>query len=45
MLKPFTTDVGEPGVTIVPVPEINVHVPEPTAAVFPANVAEAEQMV
>jgi hypothetical protein len=43
--NPLTADVGDVGVTIVPVPEINVHVPVPVVGVFPANVVEAEQSV
>ena len=39
-----TPDVGDVGVVIVPAPLINVHVPVPTTAVLPANVAVVEQM-
>ena len=37
--KPVIPDVGEEGEVIVPAPEINVHIPLPATAVFPANVA------
>lgn len=37
--RPVSPEVGELGVVIVPVPEINVHNPVPTAGVFPARVA------
>ena len=43
--KPFTVEPGDAGETIVPVPEINVHTPAPTAGVFPAKVADEEQIV
>lgn len=36
--SPVTPDVGEEGVVMVAEPEITVHVPVPTAGVFPANV-------
>lgn len=35
--NPVTFDKGLVGVLIVPAPEINDHVPVPTAGVFPAN--------
>jgi len=38
-LKPVTPEVGEEGVVTTPVPAITVHVPVPTAGVFPASVA------
>jgi hypothetical protein len=38
--NPVIVDVGEEGVVMVPVPLTSVHVPDPTVAVFPANVAE-----
>ena len=41
--NPVTADEGEEGVVIVPAPLTNVHVPVPTAAVFPARVAEVLQ--
>ena len=37
--NPVTPDVGEEGVVIVPVPDVNVQVPVPTAGVLPAKVA------
>ena len=40
-----TDVVGDDGSLIVPVPEINVQIPVPTAGVFPAKVAVVEQMV
>jgi hypothetical protein len=43
--NPLTAEVGDVGVTIVPVPEINVHAPLPIVGVFPASEVEAEQMV
>ena len=44
-LKPVTPDVGDVGVVITPLPEINVHNPVPIAGVFPVNVAEVAQTV
>ena len=35
--KPLTVDVGDDGVIIVPVPEINVHVPFPIVGALPAS--------
>jgi hypothetical protein len=43
--RPVTVEVGEDGVVIVPVPEINVHVPVPITAALPAKVAVVEQTV
>ena len=49
MLTPtakFETElVGEPASPKVPEPEINVQIPVPMVAVFPAKVAVVEQMV
>ena len=36
-------DVGEDAVVIIPAPLINVHVPVPVAAIFPARVAVVPQ--
>jgi hypothetical protein len=44
-VKPVIPEEGEDGVVIFPLPEIFVHVPVPTVGVFPANVAELEQML
>ena len=41
--KFVTPDVGLFGEVIVPLPLTNVHVPVPTVAVFPANVAVVAQ--
>jgi hypothetical protein len=41
----LTVAAGDEGEIIVPVPEINVQTPVPTAGEFPANIAEAEQIV
>ena len=38
--SPVTPDVGDKGVVIVAVPDTNDHVPDPTAGVFPARVAD-----
>ena len=43
-LKPFTFDVADDGETIVPVPEIKVHVPDPIEGMFPASVTMEEQI-
>ena len=43
--NPFTADVGDDGVTIAPVPEINVHNPVPITGLFPANELDEEQIV
>ena len=43
--KPVTPELGEPGVVIVPEPLINVHVPVPTVAVFPAKFVEVAHIV
>ena len=37
--KAVTPDVGDAGVVIVPVPDVNVQSPVPMAGVLPANVA------
>jgi hypothetical protein len=37
--RPVIPEVGDEGVVTVPEPLISVHVPVPTKAVFPANVA------
>jgi len=37
-VKPVTPEVGDDGVVIVPLPDIFVQVPLPTAGVFPAKV-------
>ena len=38
-------EVGDVGVVIVAVPEINVHIPVPVVGVFPASVAVVAQIV
>jgi hypothetical protein len=35
---PVTPEVAKPGVVIVAVPEITLHVPRPVTGVFPASV-------
>ena len=37
--NPVTPEVGEEGVVIVPVPDVNVQIPVPVTGVFPASVA------
>ena len=44
-VRPVTAEVAEFGLMIVPVPEISVHTPVPTAGTFPANNEEDEQIV
>ena len=41
--SPVIPDVGLPGVVMVPVPLISVHVPVPIVAVLPASVAVVAQ--
>ena len=43
--KTVSPEVGEFGVVIVPVPEINVHNPVPTPGAFPAKVVEVALQV
>src|SRR3990172_9067266 len=43
--NPVRPEVGEVVVVIVPVPEISVHIPVPTAGALPASVAVAAQIV
>ena len=43
--KPVTPDEGDEGFAIVPVPEIRVQKPFPIAGVFPASVADEEQII
>ena len=43
--KPLIVEVGDAGETMVPVPEMRVHVPVPTEGVFPANEVEEEQRI
>jgi hypothetical protein len=40
-----TVEVGEFGETIVPDPDVSVHVPVPLTGVFPASVAVVEHTV
>jgi hypothetical protein len=44
-LSPVTPEAGSPGVVTDAPPAIVVHVPVPTAGVFPASVVVAEQTV
>lgn len=41
-LKPVIADVGDVGVTIVPEPDITLHVPAPITGVLPAKVVLPE---
>ena len=43
--NPVTPDVAEPGVVIVPVPDIKVHAPVPINGEFPAKVVVVEHTV
>ena len=39
-INPVTPEVGEEGAVTVAVPDMTLHIPVPTAGVFPANVVE-----
>jgi hypothetical protein len=43
--NPFTVEVAEAGVAIIPVPEINVQNPLPVTGTFPAKVEFEVQTV
>ena len=42
--KPFIAEDGEVGLTIVPIPETNVHDPVPTAGIFAVIAVLFEEM-
>ena len=44
-LIPVTPEVGEEGVVTIELPEITVHKPVPTNAMFPSSVAEGAQKI
>jgi len=43
--KPVRPEFGLEGVVILPLPAINVHTPDPTPGILPANVVVLEQIV